>query len=48
MVLAGDSPSAYKDVDQPNRVVPQTIELSFTAGHAAPPPHYVTILEVVR
>ena len=45
-VLAGDSPEAYNDVDRPNRVVPQTIDLSFTGGHAALPPHSVTILEV--
>ena len=34
-VLAGDSPSAYNDVDHPNRVVPEIIDLSFTGGRAA-------------
>ena len=45
-VLAGDSPDAYNDVGQPNRVIPQTTEVSFTDGHTALPPHSLTILEV--
>lgn len=45
-VLTGDSPEAYNDVDQPHRVVPRTIDLSFTDGQVALPPHSVTILEV--
>ena len=45
-VLAGDSPEAYNDVDNPNRVIPQTIELSLENGHAVLPPHSITILEV--
>ncbi len=45
-LLAGDSPSAYNDVDHPDRVVPRTVSLSFTMGHAALPPHSLTILEV--
>ena len=45
-VLAGASPEAYNDVDHPDRVVPQTVGLSFSAGHAALPRHSVTIVEV--
>ena len=45
-VLAGDSTSAYNSVDNPRRVVPQTTDLSFTAGQAPLPPHSVTIVEV--
>ncbi len=45
-LLAGDSPEAYNDIERPNRVAPQIVELSFTGGHAALPPHSVTILEV--
>ena len=40
-VLAGDSPDAYNDVDRPNRVTPQTIDVSFTDGQTALPPHSV-------
>ena len=47
-VLAGDAAEAYNDVDRPNRVVPQTIDLSFDGGQTALPPHSVTILEVGR
>ena len=45
-VLAGDSPDAYNDVDRPQRVVPQTLDVSFTDGQTALPPHSLTIVEV--
>jgi alpha-N-arabinofuranosidase len=45
-VLAGDSPEAYNDVDRPDRVVPESIEITLAGGQAALPPHSVTILEI--
>ena len=45
-VLAGDSPDAYNDVDRPQRVVPQTLDVSFTDGQTELPPHSLTIVEV--
>jgi|GEM_PF-1369368 len=45
-VLAGDSPDAYNDVDHPDRVTPQTVEVEFAAGKVALPPHSLTIVAV--
>jgi alpha-N-arabinofuranosidase len=45
-VLSGDSPDAYNGIEQPNRVVPEQVELSFTNGAVQLPPHSVTIVEV--
>ena len=46
--LAGDSPDAYNDVDQPNRVFPAAVELNFHDGIVELPAHSVTIVEVLR
>jgi alpha-N-arabinofuranosidase len=45
-LLAGDSPDAYNDVDQPERVFPEPVQLTFVDGRAALPPHSLTILEL--
>jgi alpha-N-arabinofuranosidase len=45
-VLSGDSPDAYNDVDQPDRVVPKRVELRFQNGAIDLPPHSITILEL--
>jgi len=45
-VLAGDSPEVYNDIEHPDRVVPQTINVTFTGGHTALPPHSLMIVEV--
>jgi alpha-L-arabinofuranosidase len=45
-ILAGDSPGAYNDLERPNRVRPQTVDLVLTGGQAALAPHSITILEI--
>jgi alpha-N-arabinofuranosidase len=45
-VLAGDSPEAYNDLDRPDRVRPEAVELTSEAGRVTLAPHSVTILEV--
>jgi alpha-L-arabinofuranosidase len=44
--LSGDSPDAYNDVDQAERVFPLMKEMVFNGGCAALPPHSLTILQV--
>jgi alpha-N-arabinofuranosidase len=44
-MLAGDSPEAYNDVMQPNRVVPQNIQVTFSNGTVELPPHSLTIVQ---
>jgi alpha-L-arabinofuranosidase len=46
LVLTGDSPDAYNDIQNPNRVVPQRIRLSFANGIGDLPPHSLTIIKV--
>ncbi len=46
IVLTGESPDAYNDVDHPDRVVPQRIEIVFEKGIADLPPHSLTIVRV--
>jgi len=46
-VLAGDSPEAYNDLERPDRVRPEAVELTSEAGRVTLQPHSVTILEVV-
>ena len=45
-VLAGGSPDAFNDVDQPDRVIPEQTELRFSDGAAPLPPHSISIVEV--
>jgi alpha-N-arabinofuranosidase len=46
MVLEGDSPDAYNDIQRPNRVVPKSTKLGFTKGVVNLPPHSLTIIKV--
>jgi len=45
-ILAGESPDSYNDIEHPNRVAPQKVELIFRKGVAALPPHSLTIAHV--
>lgn len=47
-VLDGDAPDAFNDIDRPDRVAPRKMELIFTNGAVALPPHSLTILELVH
>ena len=43
-VLAGDSPEAYNDIDNPERVVPEKKQLTFKDGVVNLPPHSLSIV----
>ncbi len=45
-VLNGDSPDAYNDIGNPDRVKPEVAELTFRKGTADLPPHSLTIVHV--
>ena len=44
--LDGDSTDAFNDVDQPERVFPNPVELMFNDGRVVLPPHSLTIVEL--
>ena len=46
LVLAGDSPDAYNDIEHPDRVTPRKATLTFTKGVAHLPPHSLTLVKV--
>jgi alpha-N-arabinofuranosidase len=46
LLLTGDSPDAYNDIENPNRVVPQSTKPSFTNGVIHLPPHSLTIVKI--
>ncbi len=46
-MLTGDSPDAYNDIDDPNRVARKEIELTFQQGAVSLPPHSLCIVEVL-
>jgi len=46
LVLAGESPDSYNDVDHTDRVVPEKTTLKFANGVARLAPHSLTILKV--
>ena len=46
-MLTGDSPDAYNDIDDPNRVAPRETELTFQQGAVSLPPHSLCIVEVL-
>ena len=46
LVLAGDSPEAFNDIENPNRVTPQKTTLTFIKGAVNLPPHSLTIVKV--
>jgi alpha-N-arabinofuranosidase len=45
-ILAGDSPEAFNDVENPNRVAPQKTKLKCKQGVVHLPPHSLTILRL--
>jgi hypothetical protein len=46
IVLAGDSPDAFNDVETPNRVRSEAERLMFETGVVPLPPHSLTIVKV--
>jgi len=47
VVLAGDSPEAFNDIENPARVMPQKTTLTFAKGVVNLPPHSLTIAKVL-
>ena len=45
-ILAGDSPDAYNDIENPDRVIPEKTTLTFHKGIVNLPPHSLVILKV--
>lgn len=45
-VLTGDSPTAFNDMERPDRVVPETTQLTFKQGVVKLAPHSLTIVRV--
>lgn len=48
IILSGDSPDAYNDVDMPNRVVPETKQVTIKNGKVTVPAHSLMILNINR
>ena len=46
-ILTADSPDAYNDIENPDRVAPRKIDLTFRKGVADLPPHSLTIVRVL-
>lgn len=46
LVLSGDSPDAFNDIENPDRVAPQKTTLTFTKGEVSLPPHSLTLVKV--
>jgi alpha-L-arabinofuranosidase len=46
VMLQGDSPEAFNDVEQPERVVPERKRITFKEGAVELPPHSLTIFRV--
>jgi alpha-N-arabinofuranosidase len=46
LVLDGDSPEAFNDIGNPNRVTPRKTTLVFSKGAASLPPHSLIIVKV--
>lgn len=44
LVLTGDSPDSYNDIESPNRVVPKRTAMTFAKGVTHLPPHSLTIV----
>ena len=47
VVLSGDSPNSYNDIEHPERVIPKEIELIFKKGIVNLAPHSLTIVHVL-
>jgi alpha-N-arabinofuranosidase len=45
-VLAGDSPEAYNDIENPQRVVPESKQLMFKKNVVKLAPHSLTIVKI--
>jgi len=45
-VLDGESPDAYNDIENPDRVVPREMEIHFRNGVASLPPHSLSLIEI--
>lgn len=48
IILSGDSPDAYNDVDKPDRVVPKNILINIKHGKVTIPAHSLLILTINR
>jgi alpha-L-arabinofuranosidase len=48
LVLTGDSPDAFNDIEHPDRVVPRKTTLTFTQGEVSLPPHSLCIVKAPR
>jgi alpha-N-arabinofuranosidase len=48
IVLTGESPDSYNDIEHPDRVVPRKTTLVFTNGVVNLPPHSLSIVKVLR
>ena len=46
VVLAGDSPDAYNDIENPHHVVPESKQLTFRKNVVKLPPHSLTIVKI--
>lgn len=46
LILAGESPDSFNDIEHPNRVVPEKTKLNFLKGVVNLPPHSLTIVKV--
>lgn len=46
IILSGDSPDAYNDVDKPDRVVPEITKMKIKSGNVTIPAHSLVILEI--
>jgi alpha-L-arabinofuranosidase len=45
IILAGDSPEAYNDIEHPARVVPEPRQLTFNRGVVNLAPHSLTVVK---
>ena len=46
VILAGDSPEAYNDIEHFDRVTPKHTQLTFAEGRTELPPHSLTIVMI--
>lgn len=45
-ILTGETPDAYNDIEHPDRVIPQEVELTFQNGVTSLPPHSLVIVAI--
>jgi alpha-N-arabinofuranosidase len=48
IVLEGDSPEAFNDIEHPSRVAPEIKKITFAHGVAELPPHSLTIVKLAH